>query len=208
MKVLAIIADIIDSKDISDRREFQKRLDTCLEEINGSARTILSPYTITLGDEFQAVCRDGSEVADHLLYILVKLHPVRVRFSISFDTLHTDINKDRAIGMDGPVFHAAREGMNELKKTGYSIVQVSGSPGNRSEILNTGMRLAFSVMSDWKEDTLRMFYDLYLGKKVKEILNDYDLSQRGVYKLISRNKLREFVQYFRSARMEVEKLKE
>lgn len=69
------------------------------------------------------------------------------------------------------------------------------------------MRLAFSVMADWKEDTLRIFYDLYQGKKVKDILPDYNLSQRGIYKLISRNKLREFVGYFHGARMELGKLK-
>ncbi|MDY7028060.1 MAG: hypothetical protein SVR04_07170 [Spirochaetota bacterium] len=69
------------------------------------------------------------------------------------------------------------------------------------------MRLAFSIMAGWKEDTLRMFYDLYQGKKVKDILHDYKLSQRGVYKLISRNKLREFVDYFHGVRMELEKLK-
>jgi hypothetical protein len=63
-------------------------------------------------------------------------------------------------------------------------------------------------MDDWKEDTLRMFYDLYQGKKVKDILPDYNLSQRGIYKLISRNKLREFVEYFHGVRMELEKLKE
>ena len=207
MKVIALIADIIDLKDIPDRKDFQNELAACLDEINKASQTIVSPYTITLGDGFQAVYDAGDEIIDHILHILVKFFPVQVRFSISYDALYTDINRERAIGMDGPVFHAAREGMNELKPTRYSIVRVSGCAGDRSEILNTGMRLVFSIMSGWKKDTLRMFYDLYQGKKVKDILHDYNLSQRGVYKLISRNKIREFVDYFNGVRMELEKLK-
>ena len=92
-------------------------------------------------------------------------------------------------------------------KRGYRLEDMYGSSQAGMEIINTGLRAAMAVMADWKEDTLRVFNDLYQGKKVKDFLPDYGLSQRGVYKLISRNKLREFVEYFHCVKTELEKLK-
>ena len=205
MNVVALISDIIESKEIEDRRAFQEELVGCLGEINRRSGTVLSPYTVTLGDEFQAVYKDGTEALDHILYILVKLFPVRFRFSISFGGISTEINEERAIGMDGPVFHDAREGMNRLKKIGYSIIRVGSARDSSLDMLNAGLGLAMGVMADWKGDTLRIFYDLFQGKAVKEIVPQYTLSQRGVYKLINRNKLREFLEFFGCVREELGK---
>lgn len=207
MNVVALISDIIESKEIADRRGFQEELVGCLGEINRSSGLLLSPYTVTLGDEFQAVYENGGEVLDHVLSILVRLFPVRFRFSISFGGISTGINKEQAIGMDGPVFHNAREGMDRLKKTGYSIIRVADARDGGLDTFNAGLGLAMAHMADWKGDTLRIFYDLFQGKAVKEIVPHYNLSQRGVYKLINRNKLWEYRDFFTCAREELGRLK-
>lgn len=74
------------------------------------------------------------------------------------------------------------------------------------ELINSGLALASAVMADWKAETLQIFYALYRGYKVSEILPHYDLSQRGMYKLINRNKLWEFVRFFTSLREEFKKI--
>lgn len=207
MQVVGLIADIIDSKEIEDRKKFQEKLICCLDQVSRSSSTVLSPYTVTLGDEFQAVYKNGSEVLDHILYIQVQLFPVRIRFSIGYGEISTNINTEQAIGMDGPMFHYARDGMNDLKNTNYSIVSIRAGNENDMERLNSGLALAFAIMSDWKHDTLRIFYELYKDKAVKEILPHFDLSQRGMYKLINRNKLWEFLRYFRCLRGELKMMK-
>ena len=74
------------------------------------------------------------------------------------------------------------------------------------ELINSGIALASAVMADWKAETLQIFYALYWGYKVSEILPHYDLSQRGMYKLINRNKLWEFARFFTSLREEFKKI--
>lgn len=208
MKALVLIADIIESRDIEERTHFQADLVECLKAINRKSHTLLSPYTVTLGDEFQAVYTSGAEVLDHIMYIQAQLFPVRFRFSISFGKIATKINKKQAIGMDGPVFHNAREGMDRLKKTKYTIVSLHGLAEEKDELINSGLALAWAVMADWKAETFTIFHELYRGKKVREILSHYDLSQRGMYKLINRNKLWEFLRFFERMRTELKMLQE
>ena len=77
MKVVVLIADIIESREIEDRSGFQEDLVRCLTAINTKSYTLLSPYTVTLGDEFQAVYATGAEVLDHIIDIQAQLFPVR-----------------------------------------------------------------------------------------------------------------------------------
>ncbi|MCF7915812.1 MAG: SatD family protein [Spirochaetaceae bacterium] len=208
MKVVVLIADIIESREIEDRSRFQDDLGRCLNFINTRAHTLLSPYTVTLGDEFQAVYATGAEVLDHIIYIQTELFPVKFRFSVSFGEITTKINRKQAIGMDGPVFHEAREGITRLKKTKYSVIGLSGLAEDELEIVNSGLGLASAVMAGWKAETLHIFHALYQGLKVSDILPHYDLSQRGMYKLINRNRLWEFTRFFESVREELKKLQE
>jgi hypothetical protein len=208
MNVVVLIADIIESREIEGRSGFQEDLVSCLNAINKKSYTLLSPHTVTLGDEFQAVYATGSEVLDHIIDIQAQLFPVRFRFSVSFGEIATEINREQAIGMDGPVFHDAREGIDRLKKTKYTVIEISGLAEEKLKVTNSGLALASAVMADWKAETLQIFHSLYRGYKVSEILPHYDLSQRGMYKLINRNKLWEFVRFFTSLREEFKKLGE
>lgn len=84
--------------------------------ISMNSSALLSPYTITLGDEFQAVYKAGSRVVEDLLFISRSLFPVSLRIALGIDDIATDINTKEAIGMDGPAFHAARDGLNNVKE--------------------------------------------------------------------------------------------
>jgi hypothetical protein len=54
--VVAVIADIVESREIPDRAHFQRRLKQVLDEPNSRAvDSLLSPFTLRVGDEFQAV---------------------------------------------------------------------------------------------------------------------------------------------------------
>ncbi|HPB66995.1 MAG TPA: SatD family protein [Spirochaetales bacterium] len=66
MKALCVIADLVDSRGIADRGRFQRGLKASLEALSSRrGARLLSPYTITLGDEFQALYRDsGTLLAD------------------------------------------------------------------------------------------------------------------------------------------------
>lgn len=117
---LCMIGDLIDSKKISDRGRFQQRLQATIERINQAGNSV-SPWTLTLGDEFQAVYEDERGVWQDVLTMMAGLWPQRVRFALVTGPLSTSINRKQALGMDGPAFHAARETIGGLKKQGRSI---------------------------------------------------------------------------------------
>ena len=98
--------------------------------------------------------------------------------------------------MDGPAFHIARDGINDLKKIDYSIIQFYGNTFNENELVNKSLKLFMSVMADWKKNTLLIFNELVNSKPVKEIVPILTISERGVYKIIDTQKLRDFTDYF------------
>lgn len=196
MNVAALIADIVDSKGIPDRKTFQAGLKEALERLNRRSRTLVSPYTITLGDEFQAVYGTGEELIGDVFSILAEVYPVRIRFAVGIGKLTTELDREKALGMDGPAFHAARAGMNEMKKLKYSLVQAYGDDPSRYELMNAGLKLSMSIMSGWKRNTFIVFTGLRDGMAVGEVAPLLGIRQRSVYKLITTNRLREFTAYF------------
>lgn len=207
MKVFVIIADIINSKEIDNRKSFQNKMKSCLETINQNSYSIVSPYTITLGDEFQAVYKNSSNMIKDIISLLTDIYPIRVRFSISFDKITTDINKENSIGMDGPVFHSAREGLMVLKKIDYSIIQFYGAHLDDKELINKSLNLAMSIMSDWKKNTMVIFNELLHQKPVKNIVPLLDITERAIYKNINTQRLKNFMNFFTSIENKINKVK-
>jgi hypothetical protein len=198
MNAIILIADIVKSKEIVDRNQFQSELKRELDAITSSSKDILSPYTITLGDEFQAVYKEGGGLLRDIFRILTRVYPVRIRFAVSMGDISTQVNEAASLGMDGPGFYAAREGMTHLKKLDYSVVQFYGDLLPEIELMNTSLRLCFSVISDWKENTLRIFNALLNDEPVRAIAPDLNISERGVYKTMNTHHLRNYVDYFHS----------
>jgi hypothetical protein len=193
---MVLIGDVVNSKQISDRNRFQQKLNRVFTTINQQSEDILSPYTVTLGDEFQAVYGKSKTILTDMVNILSQLYPANIRFSIGYDILSTPINEEAALGMDGPAFHLAREGLERLKKADYSIIQVYGTPFDNVKLINASLRLATSMMSSWKKNTLFIFNEILNRNPVKEIAPKIGITERGVYKLINTHKLKEYKDYY------------
>ena len=90
MVYLALIADIVASQEIRNRSAFQNGLLTILNRINhDSAQSLSSPFTITLGDEFQALYRNTNTVLVDIFDIITEIHPNRVRFGLALGEITT-----------------------------------------------------------------------------------------------------------------------
>ncbi|MBI9108763.1 MAG: hypothetical protein JEZ04_18620 [Spirochaetales bacterium] len=209
MKVIALIADIVQSKEIPEREQFQKKISSILSSLNNESTGVISPYTITLGDEFQAVYENADNLIKDIIHIICKLYPVRIRFSIGINVLTTELNDKSALGMDGPAFHIARDGIEILKKYDFSIIQIYDGKNDKFEFVNKSLMLNFLIMASWKENTMKIFEKLSNENKVKDMINEMDISQRGIYKIINTNKLLNYVEYFGSIKKEIkEKIEE
>lgn len=191
---MAVIADIVESREIPNRSDFQRRLKQSLDELNQHRDdSLLSPFTLTLGDEFQAVYSRFDHAFRDLIDILVALSPHRLRVALAYGPLSTEINPKAALEMDGRAFHDARETLEKLKKEGRSIVQVSVAGPFDPDMVNLGLRLLANAMESWKENSLRIFRLLLNGKKTDEIAESLEISRRAVNKNIASHHLGDYV---------------
>src|SRR4051812_44362234 len=114
MQAIAIIGDIVASKDPRRRDAFQRQLAKALAARNREKGSgLVSPYTITLGDEFQAVYRSARNLWTDIVTLLAEIHPVQARFALGVGDLTTRLNRRQALGMDGPAFHRTRAAITE-----------------------------------------------------------------------------------------------
>ncbi|MEL7834504.1 SatD family protein [Fodinibius sp. Rm-B-1B1-1] len=185
-KVLVLIGDVEDSQSIppKDREVLQQNLADVLEGINDAmSDCITSPYTITLGDEFQAVFSDAMPVFEHIITIMARLHPVQVRFSLGVGPLDTPINKEQAIGMDGPAFHVARKGIDYLKEN-EELFHISIVDDNSTElkIINSSLQLISGQMRSWNKRRLTILEMIKQGYDYKEISEAVGISKPAFYK--------------------------
>jgi len=207
MEAFVIIADIVNSKKIEDRGKTQSELKSTLEKINNRSKNLLSPYTITLGDEFQALYESSEDILKDVFEILIKLFPIKIRFSICYGDISTEINRKESIGMDGKAFYAARDGIYQLKEFDFSIIQFYGDNFKSVEYINKSLILSMSVMNHWKYNAFFIFNELLRNKSVKDIIPMLKISNRAVYKTISSNKLKYFAEYFVSLEKEIQTVK-
>jgi Mor family transcriptional regulator len=162
---------------------------------------LLSPYTITLGDEFQAVYAKADHLFSDLVSILLALYPEQVRFSIGIGTIDTPINKQQAIGMDGPAFYLARKGIEQLKASGYLFI-VNGLPDKQQDIVNNSLFLVSHHLGKWKQSRLSVFQLLQQGLSVSDMTKKLKLSDKAIYKTIDQGELKIVHQLF----LDVEKV--
>jgi len=188
---IVLIGDLIGSKDLGDkeRERYQSILKEETSRINQESSALESPLTITLGDEFQAVYNSMSPVLADSWSILAAMHPVGVRFSVGIGQIHTPLNREQALGMDGPAFHAARDGMDQIKESGRIYNIRLGSPAEQQEsalsivsLINNSLQLLSNEIKKWKKTRLQILVMLQKGLNIKKIADEISISESAVYK--------------------------
>ncbi len=184
MQVLALIGDIVGSRTLSRRDAWQRRLAAVLAARNQAGHGLASPYTITLGDEFQAVYRQAGSVWLDLVEILAALHPVPVRFALGVGSLTTRVNSRQALGMDGPAFHRAREALTAMK-AGPGRIQIAGATTAEWALANHTLALVSHRLAGWSRNRLRVLAGLLRGQPVRELEGELRISRVAIYKNIN-----------------------
>mgnify|MGYP001168687889 CR=1 FL=1 len=192
MQVIAVIGDVVGSKTVAGRAALQRTLKKQLERVSREAKGLASPYTLTLGDEFQAVYRGAESVIGDVVTLLAEIHPVRVRFALGVGALVTKINPEQALGMDGPAFHQARSALMALKEDGR-LWRIAGSEPAAWALANHVLNLLSHQVEGWSQNRLRVLAGLLRGRTVKEIERGLEISRVAVYKNIRAAALDEVV---------------
>jgi len=189
---VAIIGDIKNSRELTNRDEVQIRLKKILNDINDKySEQLAANFLITIGDEFQGLLNCPDSLLSIIKYIQLSMMPVEIRFGIGIGDITTELNT-YALGIDGPAFYAAREMINYVheheKKKKYNIrVAFYRTDGPRDEmwvrVLNTLLLSLTLIEEAWSSRTREIMADILLNEESysqTEIANRLGVNQSTV----------------------------
>ncbi len=179
-KYLVLIGDMVRSKTHRNRNSLQRSFDETLREAQKKyGKAFISPLTLTIGDEFQAVLERSDDLFSLFTFIETRLEGVQFRYGLGLGGIDTDINSRQAIGMDGPAFHRARAAIEQAKKEELSFWFKSENAGEEERI-NTLLCWVDYAVKRWNMQRKKIFYYHCEKYTQKEISTRLDISQPAV----------------------------
>jgi hypothetical protein len=177
MKHFILMADVVKSRD-QEPVAMMQAFNTLVRDLNTMfGCRLLSPVTITLGDEFQGVPDSFLTSCELILW----LEEQRIDRSLSFTlryVLHegdiaTPLNSEHAWGMLGQGLTDAREFLQEAKKKELSVLVSIGHPV-AGQIMGEAFVVYANIVSGWdREDDYPLvstFLRLQDYKEVADVL--------------------------------------
>ena len=179
MLYIALIGDLIESKQLKNRKKAQKDLQDMMAVLNQDY--LVSPFTVTTGDEFQALLRPNPEIMQLLDQIALGFpHPIR--FGLGLGEIVTDINREQSIGADGPAYWRARaaiEAIHEKNDYGSSRIAVSLGDEELSQAVNTVLAATSFIQSKWNTSQREV-----LERMLMEYIYDENFSHGEIAELL------------------------
>src|SRR5665647_597106 len=195
---VVLVADINKSKKIDNRSEFPYKLKQVLEEINNKYKGDVSArFIITLGDEFQGLLGNGINTINIISEIERKMYPVRMRFGIGIGKITTDVNKEMALGADGPGYYKARNAIeylkdNENKKQAIAAdvrFEVESDNQATTIMLNTILELMTAIKDSWSDRQREIIWDMLEHQDSQiDVAKRLKIQQPAVQKSFSKGK--------------------
>lgn len=178
---LALIADVIDSKTVQERLDLQKQVEKTLQKMNELFGDYLaSRFTLTLGDEFQALLKVDAPVFQIIDTLRLELTPTQLRFGIGLGEIVTAIDPLQSVGADGPAYWNARAAINFVhQKNDYGNTQIYFSSGkeNQDFFVNALIASGEAIRSGWRDSQEEILLNLLKRSVYSESFSQQDLAQ-------------------------------
>lgn len=178
---LALIADVIDSKIVQERFDLQKQVEKTLQKMNELfGDYMVSRFTLTLGDEFQALLKVDAPIFQIIDTLRSELTPTQLRFGIGLGEIVTAIDPLQSVGADGPAYWNARAAINFVhQKNDYGNTQIYFSSGkeNQDFFVNALIASGEAIRSGWRDSQEEILLNLLKRSVYSESFSQQDLAQ-------------------------------
>ncbi|HPX65689.1 MAG TPA: SatD family protein [Anaerolineaceae bacterium] len=175
---LAVIGDIIDSKKIKNRGEIQFEMKKTFQDLNQEySDLIVSKFTLTIGDEFQALLKPARGVWQ-LLDLLTVQSSAPFRLGLGYGEIRTQIDPEQSLAADGEAFWRARNAIKIVHVqnwNGRCHVLFEGCHTKRDAILNSLILAAETIKTQWTHSQAELFRTL-----MKEGIYQVDFNQKSI----------------------------
>lgn len=150
MNYVALIGDLVDSRNLPNRAPVQRILRATLESLNADlGERLTAPLRLTAGDEVQGLTRSPMILVDVMVGIADALFPAEVVWGMGLGPLTTELAEDVSL-IDGPCFHRARDAVQQAKRASRWL-RVEGADETPGRSVSSLMNLIGSLRSDWTE---------------------------------------------------------
>jgi len=180
-----LMGDIIDSSS-KEGGMLMENFKSIVKDVNDKHKSvIISPLTITLGDEFQGVIKDLNSAIDILFYLDKRILGNEVfynmRYVINYGLIDTPINKENAYEMLGKGLTDARIRLNSLKKS-HIKVHIDGVEDKLRMKLNSAFRLYQSIYDGIREKDRRLAYEFSEGADYKTLAKKFGKDDSSMWR--------------------------
>ena len=180
-----LMADIIAS-----RKQRSNILSRDLKNLVASCKTnlasgILSPYTITLGDEFQGVAKSLRSALESIYYfeetaLKEKIH-FKLRYVLHYGKIETRLNRKIAHGMMGAGLTRARELLNQ-KQRGRPRFLFDLANNMLTKQLNRIFSVFDSLIAEWREKDYPLISDMLINDSNEEVGAKHEKNRSQIWK--------------------------
>ncbi|MCK9151857.1 SatD family protein [Methanobacterium alcaliphilum] len=185
-KAYYILADVLESSKISQKEDFQSKLEKLCHMINSqySSDFIMSLRIIQGIKQIAGAMKKIENVYQIISLLEDELHPQKIRFVLIQGQLNTSKNQKDISNVYGPIISKSQMMMSDLKKTGLIFNLKIDNP-ILANAIKWQMNFIFHIKDNWsfnKRKVITEYYRLNNQQKVAEII---DISQQAVSKNLS-----------------------
>lgn len=189
MAHIALIGEICGGAALADRRDTMDRLHTVCSRLNQwrEPMGLAAPFTLTVGEEFQALFTHARGLWHCVFAIESALRPVRLRYGIGAGAVESTINAEAAIGLDGPALTRARAALDGLRDEGGSYRALG--LGAAEPLARHALDLVSLERDRWNANRVDIFHLLLNGKSAAHMAAALGITEQAVYKSIRQGRL-------------------
>ena len=165
----AVTGDIERSREVCDRDELYHQIEEAIGYVNRKLEPFLAvPFSITVGDEFQGLLKQGIAAILATQVFACKLFPFRARFGIGVGRVDTPLAERTAL-MDGECLRRSRRAIEAAKqsarrRSGEALLSSRESPHmgfptrfavvcgdeEREKFINALLFVVSRIQEDWR----------------------------------------------------------
>ena len=182
---IIVMGDVVGSRVLDGQEmigDFKRLISSCNEELSSC---LLSPYTITLGDEFQGIAKSLCCSVQSLFYLeesILKLRiPFRLRYVVHRGEIVTPLNPEIAYEMVGPGLARAREILTDKRQRRPRFV-FDLPDETLSADLNRLFAVIESLVQDWHEKDFGLVADLISNANDSEVAASHHKNRSQIWK--------------------------
>lgn len=169
-----------------DADTVQQKLKSFVQSVNQKySDDILSPLTITLGDEFQGICKN-TQRGIHLLLEMEKMAlahqlPFRMHFVVMEGKIDTEINTKIAYGMLGAGLTMARELLSS-KRRDRKRFEIRLADSFKTTQLNRLFEVLDTLSQNWKPEDFELILSMLQYQNNQTVADRHQKNRAQIWK--------------------------